>query len=329
MVEQARELLPGGRPTCAGPTCSSSTLGEPVDAVLSTATFHWVADHDRLFAQPARRAEAGRAARRPVRRGTATSPRSRQAGLGRRRASRRSPSTSPAGRPTGSSPRPRRPTRRLRAGRLQRRLVLAHARRRRPRAIRRPTCARSASARSSTGCRRSCASRSSPPRWSGSPTRSDPLRAPEHPRPRLSPGLLDSKASRAVSRAAVRHVAAPLPRPSRAPPRRRRLAEPGASAFVSQSLRPYLIAAVADRDARRPTVVVAGDDRAARDLAADLRAWLRPRAVRFYPSRGVAYESHLTPPAHLVGLRVAALDARARPQRRAPRRRSSSSPPSR
>ncbi len=34
-----------------------------------------------------------------------------------------------------------------------------------------------------------------------------------------------------------------------------------------------------------------------------------PRAVRFYPSRGVAYESHLAPPPHLVGLRVAALDA--------------------
>ena len=88
-----------------------------------------------------------------------------------------------------------------------------------------------------------------------------------------------------------------------------RLAEPGARAFVSQSLRAFLIAAVADQDARRPTVVVAGDDRAARDLAADLRAWLRPRAVRFYPSRGVAYESHLAPPPHLVGLRVAALDA--------------------
>ncbi|HYM56817.1 MAG TPA: transcription-repair coupling factor [Solirubrobacteraceae bacterium] len=88
-----------------------------------------------------------------------------------------------------------------------------------------------------------------------------------------------------------------------------RLLQPGAQAFVSQSLRAFLIAAVADRDTRRPTVVVAGDDRAARDLAADLRAWLRPRAVRFYPSRGVAYESHLAPPAHLVGLRVAALDA--------------------
>jgi trans-aconitate 2-methyltransferase len=26
-------------------------LAEPVDAILSTATFHWIADHDRLFAQ--------------------------------------------------------------------------------------------------------------------------------------------------------------------------------------------------------------------------------------------------------------------------------------
>ena len=87
------------------------------------------------------------------------------------------------------------------------------------------------------------------------------------------------------------------------------LADEGGSAFVSQSLRPFVIAALADRDVRRPTVVVAGDDRSARDLAQDLRAWLRPRAVRYYPSRGVAYESHLTPPPHLVGLRVAALDA--------------------
>jgi transcription-repair coupling factor (superfamily II helicase) len=88
-----------------------------------------------------------------------------------------------------------------------------------------------------------------------------------------------------------------------------KLADEGGSAFVSQSLRAYVIAALADRDVRRPTVVVAGDDRAARDLAQDLRAWLRPRPVRYYPSRGVAYESHLTPPPHLVGLRVAALDA--------------------
>jgi transcription-repair coupling factor (superfamily II helicase) len=87
------------------------------------------------------------------------------------------------------------------------------------------------------------------------------------------------------------------------------LARDGGGAFVSPSLRPYLIAALADAAPDEPVIVVAGDDRSARDLAADLRAWLEPRAVRFYPSRGVAYESHLAPPPHLVGLRVAALDA--------------------
>ncbi|HEY1689864.1 MAG TPA: transcription-repair coupling factor [Solirubrobacteraceae bacterium] len=89
------------------------------------------------------------------------------------------------------------------------------------------------------------------------------------------------------------------------------LAEQGGHAFVSGSLRPYLLAALADSQAcggGRPTLVVVGDDKAARDLAGDLRAWLRPRPVRWYPARGVAYESHLKPPAHLVGLRIAALD---------------------
>lgn len=80
-------------------------------------------------------------------------------------------------------------------------------------------------------------------------------------------------------------------------------------AFVSASLRPYLLAAVLDAEAERPAIVVAGDDRAARDLAADLKTFLAPRTVGFYPARGVRYESHLAPPPHLVGLRVAALDA--------------------
>jgi len=87
------------------------------------------------------------------------------------------------------------------------------------------------------------------------------------------------------------------------------LLERGGRAFVSLSLRAALVSALADADPGRPTVVVAGDDRHARELAADVRAWLRPRLVRFYPSRGVTYESHLTPPPHLTGLRVAALDA--------------------
>ncbi|MGO9488220.1 MAG: transcription-repair coupling factor [Solirubrobacteraceae bacterium] len=91
-----------------------------------------------------------------------------------------------------------------------------------------------------------------------------------------------------------------------------RLAREGGHAFVSASLRPYLIASLVDRDEQarsRPSLIVVGDDRAARDLAGDLRAWLAPRRVRYYPSRGVAYESHLAPPPHLVGLRIAALDA--------------------
>ena len=80
-------------------------------------------------------------------------------------------------------------------------------------------------------------------------------------------------------------------------------------AFVSASLRPYLLASLLDADPARPALVVAGDDRSARDLAADLKAFLSPRPVRLYPARGVRYESHLAPPPHLVGLRIAALDA--------------------
>src|SRR5688572_11149395 len=80
-------------------------------------------------------------------------------------------------------------------------------------------------------------------------------------------------------------------------------------AFVSSSLRPYLLASRIDAEPERPALIVAGDDRAARDLAADLKQFLAPRQVRFYPARGMRYESHLAPPPHLVGLRIAALDA--------------------
>ena len=72
------------------------------------------------------------------------------------------------------------------------------------------------------------------------------------------------------------------------------LARDGGSAFVSQALRPYLIAALLQRDPACPAIVVAGDDRAARDLAGGLRAWLAPRTVRYYPSRGVTYPSEQT-----------------------------------
>ena len=84
------------------------------------------------------------------------------------------------------------------------------------------------------------------------------------------------------------------------------------AARASASIRPYLLAALldaADALAGRPALVVAADDIAARDLARDLGAYLAPRRVHHYPSRGTGYESHLTPAPHLVGLRIAALDA--------------------
>src|SRR3979411_3023274 len=86
-------------------------------------------------------------------------------------------------------------------------------------------------------------------------------------------------------------------------------ARDGGRAFVSLSLRPYLLAALLDQLADNPAIVVAGDDRAARDLASGLRAWLEPRTVRYYPSRGGCHEAPLAPPPPLVGLRIAALDA--------------------
>jgi len=81
---------------------------------------------------------------------------------------------------------------------------------------------------------------------------------------------------------------------------------------ASAMLRPLLLASLLEDDrglADRPALLVAADDRSARDLAADLRAYLAPRRVRLYPSRGTGYSSQVTPPPHLVGLRIDALDA--------------------
>ena len=81
---------------------------------------------------------------------------------------------------------------------------------------------------------------------------------------------------------------------------------------ASTMLRPLLLAALLEDDrglAERPVLLVTADDRSARDLAADLRAFLAPRRVRLYPSRGTGYASSVSPPPHLVGLRIDALDA--------------------
>jgi trans-aconitate 2-methyltransferase len=48
MVEEARERL-GPRADVRVADLTELVLDAPVDAILSTATFHWIADHDRLF----------------------------------------------------------------------------------------------------------------------------------------------------------------------------------------------------------------------------------------------------------------------------------------
>ncbi len=88
--------------------------------------------------------------------------------------------------------------------------------------------------------------------------------------------------------------------------------EPAAPLRVSATLRPFLLAALLEDEAALhggPALLVAPDDRAARLLATELRAYLAPRRVRYYPSRGTGYASHVAPPPHLVGLRIDALDA--------------------
>jgi trans-aconitate 2-methyltransferase len=50
MVEAASATL-GDRATVIEADILALTLGDPVDVVFSTATFHWVLDHERLFAR--------------------------------------------------------------------------------------------------------------------------------------------------------------------------------------------------------------------------------------------------------------------------------------
>ncbi len=86
-------------------------------------------------------------------------------------------------------------------------------------------------------------------------------------------------------------------------------------ARVSPALRPALLASILEDDRGlegRPALVVTADDRSARDLSNQLRAYLGGRKVRSYPSRGTGYASQVSPPPHLIGLRIDALDSFAR-----------------
>jgi trans-aconitate 2-methyltransferase len=51
MVEHARAALDPARATVLRADLTELVLGEPVDAAFSNAVFHWIADHDALFAR--------------------------------------------------------------------------------------------------------------------------------------------------------------------------------------------------------------------------------------------------------------------------------------
>src|SRR3954452_4757150 len=127
-------------------------------------------------------------------------------------------------------------------------------------------------------------------------------------------GSPDPGPSAAMSLRPLIEIAAENERVHALAARVRAAAEGGETASVRAStmLRPLLLAAMLEDDrglAGRPALLVSADDRSARDLANDLRAYLAPRRVRLYPSRGTGFASHVTPPPHLIGLRIDALDA--------------------
>jgi trans-aconitate 2-methyltransferase len=51
MCDRARKRLPADRSTVICSDLVALELAEPVDAIISTATFHWILDHDSLFAR--------------------------------------------------------------------------------------------------------------------------------------------------------------------------------------------------------------------------------------------------------------------------------------
>ena len=97
--------------------------------------------------------------------------------------------------------------------------------------------------------------------------------------------------------------------------------EEAVRAQVSATIRPALIAALLEDDLGledRPALIVTPDDRSAREMAAALTAFLGGRTIRSYPSRGTGYASQITPPPHLTGLRIDALDSFGREEERPP-----------
>ena len=106
MVEHAREALDPERATVVQANLTELVLDEPVDAAFSNAVFHWIGDHDALFA---RLCAALRPGGRLVAQCGGEGNVARFHDAARRSAPRsRTPRTSPAGTAPGTSPARRR-----------------------------------------------------------------------------------------------------------------------------------------------------------------------------------------------------------------------------
>jgi transcription-repair coupling factor (superfamily II helicase) len=84
------------------------------------------------------------------------------------------------------------------------------------------------------------------------------------------------------------------------------------TAGVSPSIRPALIAALFGPDSPltgRAALAVLPDDRSARTFTTLVRPFIGGRPVHLYPSRGTGYDSQVSPPPHLTGMRIEAIDA--------------------
>ena len=91
-------------------------------------------------------------------------------------------------------------------------------------------------------------------------------------------------------------------------------AAPGspARAGASPSIRRALVAALLGPESPltdRPALAVLPDDRSARSFAALLAAFVDTRPIHLYPSRGTGYGSEVSPPPHLTGMRIEAIDS--------------------
>jgi transcription-repair coupling factor (superfamily II helicase) len=93
---------------------------------------------------------------------------------------------------------------------------------------------------------------------------------------------------------------------------------PFVRAGVSPAIRPALVAALLEESTSGPALVVLPDDRSARAFSALLSSYADRIEVKLYPSRGTGYASQVSPPPHLTGMRMDAIDSLERDREEAP-----------